>query len=113
MTLFYPEDASVLNKVYERVLEFGPDWRCSVTEITGEIYPAWLPEKRRQISAYLEAVRAEIEDFCWRRYDGQQPENNRTLAQDCRQMIREKFGWMEEKNVVRSVTQAMYYAWHG
>ena len=106
-------DPDVLNRVYELSLEFGTNWRRPVITIVQEVSPDLSLEQQQQISAYVEETRSRVETFVSERYVDDQPGKISELQRQCAEWIEAEFPWMREETILHTISQAIYFAWHG
>jgi hypothetical protein len=99
----------IINKIYSASLDFGNNWMRPIHELAKELYPALPQHEIIERSAYLYQVREDIFKCVLNLYllcDGD-------LAQKAKDYIKSKYDWMNEENIIRSINQGQYYAWHG
>jgi hypothetical protein len=96
-----------LNLLYHASLEFGENFRRPLKEWSGELFPEMGAKERAEISAYIETVRSEIEDYVAEQYPLQ------TTQESVLRWIHERYPWMDQDNAMRGFSQGMYFAWHG
>jgi hypothetical protein len=100
-----------LNILFDAALEFGQYWRRPVIEWVEELLPELDPARQKRVSGYIAQVRGAIEDYAADRYAEAAPEQ--TSAQTIYAWIGQNYPWMDDDNLRRAYSQAMYYAWHG
>lgn len=103
----------LLNQLYRLSLAFGSNWRRPVEEIVQEVSPEQSDAEASELSDYIRETRGRIEQFFSERYEDASTEKIAALQQQGAIWIHQEFPWMEEANINRGISQAIYYAWHG
>lgn len=106
-------DEQILNTVYSASLEFGENFHRPIIEIIEEFYSDISNDEKISIASYIEQIRNDIENYFYSNYDYKNETANMELQHHGKQWIKNKYHWMNIENINRSVSQGMYYAWHG
>jgi len=104
-------DERHLNIIYGASLEFGKNWMRPIIELAQERIPDLAEPELTTICSYVEAVRNDINELVLENYD--ELVNDKVSQDKIKDIIRQRYAWMNEDNVSRGFSQGMYYAWHG
>lgn len=97
----------VLNEVYRKALEWGENWRRPIQSIVEEIIEETGEAEKQKIAEYIKAVRSDIEEYIYYRYQGFKLEID---YKSLYAWIQNKYPWIDNDNLKHAVSQGIYYA---
>jgi hypothetical protein len=98
-----------LNILYDAALEFGENFMRPVKELAQELLPELREPELTAICSYIEKVRDNVNELVYINYI--KYEHHEISQDEIKNIIRQRYLWMDENNISRGFAQGMYYAW--
>lgn len=98
----------ILNKVFNKSLEFGENWLLPIDEIVEKMYPELPAEEKAKIALTVDKSRKKIFDFIYNNYKYNNEENDKAIKKGARDLIKHFYPWINEKNIKKSINQGFY-----
>lgn len=97
----------ILNDVYRKALEWGKNWRRPIYNIVEDVANEINEAEKQELVDYIKAVRADIEDYIYFRYQEFELEID---YKGLYAWIQNKYPWIDNENLKHAVSQGIYYA---
>lgn len=104
-------DAELCNKLLEKDLEWGPELGTPLIDKSKFLLKDYNEIEQAEIVNYIENVRKEISNILYNEYE-KAYKNSEYKKIDFKEFIKNKYSWINNKNIQHFINQAGYYAWH-
>ena len=104
-------DAELYNKLLEKDLEWGHELGTPLIEKAQFLLKDYKETEQTEIVNYIESVRKEISNILYDEYE-KAYKNSEYKKIDFKEFIKNKYSWINNKNIQHFINQAGYYAWH-